>query len=353
VLLQPAGAAALLLVASCSGESNSVASDALSSNNGGSSSVAGPAPTGGMGKPNGNNSGAPTGATPPASSEMPVGSNANLGNPPPGSGPGGESNGGAQSVGACPAKSSFTLGVHMTIPVSWPATLGTAAGSGNFELWNLHHFTLSGATLTGTLSPCGSELPPLTFSALIGGGKTILEFPDSVWDSPALPDFESDGSLDAWAPGGTMKLLPSVSLAGLTMQDPNAAWPSSYTGITPVDADQDGHPGITAIPATGPGLTSPPVSIVGPRVDQVHLVTRVAGALEGTFSSCTEQSGKATLDLFDNHVVGCRTVDGEICATGQTDFVDSNRTIYAAMPGTFNAKVLEDGATCEDVRAIP
>ena len=100
-------------------------------------------------------------------------------------------------------------------------------------------------------------------------------------------------------------------------------------------------------------ITAPPVSIVGPGADQVHLVTRTAYTLEGAFTSCTDLSGAATLTFFDNHVVGCRTVEGDICSAAQADFVDANRTIYESTPGTFTARILDEGATCEDARAIP
>jgi hypothetical protein len=46
-------------------------------------------------------------------------------------------------------------------------------------------------------------------------------------------------------------------------------------------------------------------------------------------------------------------VDGATCNAAQTDFVDVNRTIYVAAPGTFKASILPEGATCSDARAIP
>lgn len=242
----------------------------------------------------------------------------------------------------------------MTIPVSWPATLGTTAGTGDFELLNLYRFTANGSTLTGTISPCGSALPPLTFSGLIGGGSSVIEIPESVWDTPGFPQFDTSWTIAGWEPGSAINdPAASVALVGLTMADPTGPWPASYTGITTVDSDADDKPGITSIPATGNGLTSPPVSIIGPRVDEVGIVSRTSAALAGAFTSCSELEGTATLAFFDNHVVGCRTVDGAACNATQTDFVDVNRTIFVAAPGTFKASILPEGATCSDARAIP
>jgi hypothetical protein len=287
----------------------------------------------------------------------------------PGSGGSGAAQGGTENTGnggalawagspgsmdpatGCQARTSVTIGTRATFPLTWPATLGTTGGTGNFELLNVYRLTVRDGGLTGTVSPCGSALPPFTFSGLIGGGNCRIEIPDSVWETPGFPQFDSSGTLAGWEPGSRLDLPASGALVGLTMADPTAAWPDSYTGIDASDPDGDGNPGITAVPATGDGLASPPVSIIGPRTDQVHLVSRTAGGLSGTFTSCTELSGEATLQFFDNHVVGCRTVNGDLCNATQTDFVDTNRTIYTAAPGTFRGVILPEGATCSDARA--
>jgi hypothetical protein len=341
----------------CSGESNSVIDDdpAASSGAGGTSSSTGGSSTDGNGQ-------AGAGATAPgAGGTMPAAAGGTdgvgvAGVSGIGAMGGGDSGGG---VGAgpgegCPARASFVLGAHITVGVSWPATLGTAAGSGEFNLWNLYRVSVDGDTVTTSISPCGSELPPLTFSALVGGGQSLIEIPTSVWDIPDFPRFAGTGSIAGFEPGSAFSTTPAVSLVGLTMAEPSAEWPDSFADVTTTDPDADGSPGITAIPASGDGFTSPPVSIIGPRVDQVNIVSRTATQLDGTFSSCTELSGAATLALFDNHVVGCRTVDGDACNDAQTDFVDSNRTVYEVEEGgTFSARILDEAATCADVRTLP
>jgi hypothetical protein len=249
--------------------------------------------------------------------------------------------------------SSFVFGAHITVGVSWPGTLGTTSGDGEFNLWNLYRVTVDGDAVTTSISPCGSELPPLTFSALVGGGQSLIEIPTSIWDRPDFPRFPGAGSIAGFEPGSAFSTTPAFSLVGLTMADPAADWPASSTGIEPVDHDDDGNPGITAIPASGAGFTSPPVSIIGPTVDQVHIVSRTATQLDGAFTSCTDLAGEASLARFDNHVVGCRTVNGDTCNAAQTDFVDSNRTVYDVTVGSFTARILDDAATCSDVRALP
>jgi hypothetical protein len=348
------GVAAILLgLCGCSGQSNSV----LPGENSPPSGTGGTTASGTGGTSPVASAGSGSTSPPPAgnggSGAAPAGGGGTEGITPPIGGVSGAGGSGQVSTG-CQPRASVTLGVNMTIPVSWPATLGTTAGTGDFHLVNVYRLTATGNELTGTVSPCGSELPPLTFSGLIGGGNSLIEIPTSVWETPGFPSFDAEASVGGWETGSTLD-VPSigVALVGLTMTDDAAPWPASYTGIDAADADADGNAGITAIPATGQGFTSPPVSIIGPRTDQVHIVSRTGVELSGVFTSCTEMEGEATLTFFDNHVVGCRTVDGDLCNANQTDFVDVNRTIYTAEPGTFTARILPDGATCNDARTAP
>jgi len=346
------GVFALLLGVGCSGESNSVVADEPGAGGTSATGSGGNGQSAGSGNPSSGNAGSGLGGSLPATTGgadgVGIGATSGIGSG------GTDSAGGGSASEGCAARTSFVLGAHITVGVSWPGTLGTAAGSGEFNLWNLYRVTVDGNAITTSISPCGSELPPLTFSALVGGGQSLIEIPTSVWDITDFPRFAGTGSIAGFEPGSAFGTQPAVSLVGLTMGDPSAAWPNSYTDVTTTDPDADGNPGITAIPASGDGFTSPPVSIIGPRVDQVNIVSRTATQLSGTFSSCTELSGSATLELFDNHVVGCRTVEGDACSDTQTDFVDSNRTVYEVEEGgTFTARILDEAATCADVRNLP
>lgn len=261
--------------------------------------------------------------------------------------------GGAEPSTGCAPRTSFMLAVKTTIPLSWPETTGTLAGTGEFVLGSLTHMTADGNAWTGEGAPCLSMVPPYTYKELVGGGTGRLDIPDSVWDTPGFPHFATAATISGWDPGSSLDLPAAISLVGLSMADPAATWPDSYTSIQVADHDDDGKPGITAIPATGDGFAQPPVSIFGPKADRLYIVARRAVTLSGHFTSCTELEGTATIAYFDNHVVGCRTVNGSACNSTQTDFVDSNRTIYDHTPGTFKAVLLPDGATCADVRAMP
>jgi hypothetical protein len=144
-------------------------------------------------------------------------------------------------------------------------------------------------------------------------------------------------------------------LVGLTLADPNSAWPASYTMVTAVDIDADGAPGITGIPRSGGGYVQPPVATailgLGAKADKIYLASRTAVALTGTVTSCTEQAGTVTVKFFDNHIVGCHVAGGDACTTAQVDFVDTNRTTFTVSGGTFTSKVIADDATCTTARA--
>jgi hypothetical protein len=126
--------------------------------------------------------------------------------------------------------------------------------------------------------------------------------------------------------------------------------------VNAVDVDQDGNPGISATPKTGPGFVQTPVSLpllgVGARADKLYLASRTGVALSGTLTSCTEQAGDAAVIFFDSHVVGCHVSGGAACTADQINFVDSNRTAYTKMTGPFTSRILPDGATCADARGL-
>lgn len=338
----------LALCAGCSGQSNSVLPDDSQPSGSGGSGASG---DGSGAEPGGGGSGASMLGIGGTNATVSNGGSEAMGGAPPLSS--GGSGGSGSSSTSCEERSNVMLAVHVTVPVTWPASLGTTAGSGNFDLWNLYSLTADGTALTGTMAPCGSTLPPLTLSFLVGGGNSLIEFADEMWDSPTFPEFDGAVTISGWDPNSTLRAPPNPALVGLTMADENGEWPGTGANVEAIDPEGDGNPGITGIPATGAGFVAPPVSIVGPGADQVHLVTRTAYALEGTVTSCTDLSGTATLTFFDNHVVGCRTVEGDTCTAAQADFLDANRTIYQSMPGTFTAKILDEAATCADARAIP
>ena len=270
------------------------------------------------------------------------------------SGSGGSTSSG--SSGACPVRTAATMAMHVILDATWPATLGASGGTGKFHLWYLAKASTSGTTLSGTTQPCGNIVPEITLAGIVGGGKVLIEVPNAFWDAQA-PKFPLTGTQSGWTPNSTFVANSDPALVGLTMTDPNAAWPSSYTSVTADDVDKDGKAGLTAIPKNGGGYVYPPLSIVGAagaKADQVYLASRTKVDLDGAFTSCTDQSGKTTTKFLDQHVVGCHVVGGGECSASQVQFLDDNRTAYTVTGGTYVAKIVADTATCSDVRtALP
>ena len=110
----------------CSSASNSeVKADGATATGGGSGGIPGGSGTGGT-----VTSGA-TGGSGNGSGGAPAGSG----------GAGGTGTGSGGASGECSARTAFTLAVHITLDVTWPATSATRAGPGNVHLLNRSKFT--------------------------------------------------------------------------------------------------------------------------------------------------------------------------------------------------------------------
>jgi hypothetical protein len=261
--------------------------------------------------------------------------------------------------GGCPSYASFTLAVHIAMDVTWPASTASNGGTGRILLWNLAKLNASGTTLTGQTQPCGNVLPPVTLNAVgtiaAGGSMVLVEVPNTVWDAPSIPRFESNGTLAGWNVGSAISITPTVVLVGLTMPDPMAAWPAMGSSVTAVDADGDGKLGFLAVPRNGTGFVKPPTALglagSAPSADQVYLASRTGIGLTGNTTTCDEQAGTIAVTFFDSHVVGCRIAPGQDCTAAQASFIDGSSPIYTATGGTFRSKKVADNATCADVRA--
>lgn len=222
------------------------------------------------------------------------------------------------------------------------------SGSGTVHLWSKSKLNQSGSTATTEGMPCGSTLPEVTTKSYAGGLKVSVEVPNAAWDSAQMPKFTGT----ATKVGSSLTVDPGISLVGLTMTDPTAAWPAA-SAITSVNHDGDAKPGITAIPKDATGYSLPPTSISqSSRVDEVYLATRTVMTLNATVDGCPQTySGTASVTKFESHVIGCHVKGGGECTTTEANFVDDNRTIYTVGSATFTTKVVSDTATCADVRA--
>ncbi len=297
--------------------------------------------------------------------------------------------------GSCPTLTSVTAATKMTLDVKWLSTSATAgsvaADNPQLDIWLLSNYTISGTTVTGTTYTCQNQTPPFSLSAAgvtdegqpAGSNVQIqITFDPSVWTSimnpPAMRATQVTGMLGGWNIGSSFEINPTVSLYGLKASNPlasaTAAWPMLETAFDPmgadfVDDDNDGYPGITATPSTKSPFFLPVTSQTpgSPHASKLFLVTRTELSLTGTSSSCTEGSGTATVNLLNNHVIGCELsaadvpdgADGgpALCDSSQTVFLDINTTQYTVLSGTYKTVQLSaDGApaTCADVlTALP
>ncbi len=286
----------------------------------------------------------------------------------------GSSSGGAAAGGSCAPPTRLTLAAKISLAVTWPATTAANAGSGTALIWLLQNYSVNGTALSGSSQICGLSLPDIQLSGLgqiaAGGAKVQIQLPPSVWAKTSMPTFATTATQSGWAPQSTFSGDPSVALIGIGLPagtDPATyAWPGSSwslpQGTTFPDADGDMNPAVTATPLNGGAYVYPPTAIglggSAPVADQVFIASRNSVALSGTWTSCTDLSGAATVKLFDNHVMGCHISGGKGCTTGaantQADFLDQNRTIYAPGKATFVAKSIGAGASCSDaLTALP
>lgn len=255
------------------------------------------------------------------------------------------------TAGGCPETLAGTQAVHVMMNVTWPGTVGTAAGSGIAHVWTKSVFKIEGTKITATNAPCGSQVPDIVKNPIAGGGKTLVEFPPAVWNAAAMPTFTVTGTQAGFAVGSAVTMAATPVLVGLTMTDPNAAWPA-LADIKGADHDGDGKLGITAVPRDGGGYSLPPTSLLQTsHADRLYIASRNTVALSGTRDTCTSMKGTATVTHFDNHVIGCRVKGGGDCSQAQYKFIDDNRTVYKVASATYETKVIAEGANCDAVRA--
>ena len=266
--------------------------------------------------------------------------------------------GGNEPGGDCEARSSWTDALHYTLQVTWPSTTAGDSGKGAIHIWSRVQFTANGNDLDVGLHACGSVLPEtnLTLAGRLatGGEKVLIEVPGEVWDAPSIPVTMASGTQSGTGVGSEVKFT-YVSLLGVTMADPMAAWPDSGADMDAFDLEKDGPKGYTAAPRKGGGYVLPPTAVglggSAPSADKVYLVSRQAMTLTGKRTACDAYSGTAAITAFDNHVVGCHISGAADCTAGQTDFVDQNRMRYMVSSATYEAKTVAEDATCAEVRA--
>ena len=273
---------------------------------------------------------------------------------------------------ACTPESPLTVAAKLTLEATWPAAIAVVKGMGPVNIWLLSTYDVdSNNGITGSTRMCGHQTPPIPLN--VGGGPAVGSLPApqietviplSTWDAKDMSITPVTGIMGGWNINSSIDVGPWTTIEGLTAQspyaDPDMPWPDQGAQIDPtdiMDSDDDGHPGITGLPLADGGFTLPRVDVASDAVqaDQLYLVLRTGVSLSGTLTSCSEQTGIATVALLDSHVIGCRRVDTMMdCMPADWRFVDLNTPILRVMSGTFDAKVLSTSggpATCDDVLA--
>jgi hypothetical protein len=265
----------------------------------------------------------------------------------------GDATAGGDTGGSCEVQGQGVAANQIVATVSWPDTIGIVGGTGQLVIWTRAELDFDGMNVSGTVSPCGSTLPVIQTKEIAGGHKIQPVIPDEIWDLSGMPQTSAAGTVSGFDPGSTIQMHPAVALLGLEMADVEASWPDKWSDIQAVDHDDDGAPGITSLPNTNDGFSAPPTGIFpgDPKASALYLVSRSVVELQGTRESCTEASGTAIVHNFDNHIIGCALEGGGECDDAQTNFIDSNRTVYKVESATYEMKQLPEGVSCTDVRA--
>jgi hypothetical protein len=211
---------------------------------------------------------------------------------------------------------------------------------------------LSATGIADDLEICGVKLPDYQGKSYLGGETYGVRFPDSLFDSAALPRLTLDSTLSALAPGATYQSQEVAVLLGAMMGDPIAGqWPAS----TDLSATaQDGHPGVELDLVTDSGYSSLPVSpFGGDRADQLYMALRQVVSVSGTLDSCTSMSGAVTTFAINSHILGCHLESGGACDASETDLLDGAQPVFTAGAGaTVTMTKIPDTTDCTGVRAM-
>ncbi len=280
-------------------------------------------------------------------------------------GTGGVSTGTGSDAGAFnPLLCNFT-GTWATfgqVPVTWPATIAIIASQGTLNQWVLSRETQAtpGGSVTASSVPCGITTPDFQTNIFGGASAFGIRFPDTIFDSGNIPPTAFTISVTITPSGFGFTTNPFAYLIGLTLDNAaTAQWPGTAS-VNEVDEDKDQNPGVTIIPATGPGYSYPPTSIPfpgTPLADQLYLAQRTVMSLSGTLTSCDELDGAVTIAApggvaaIDSSIIGCHVQGGTTCTSSQSGFIDENRPVFTPSgPGKMISVRMPDNATCADVR---
>jgi hypothetical protein len=252
-----------------------------------------------------------------------------------------------------------TWAIKITVPVRWNGNMGLQGGSGDLSQFVKAKRTRDGDVVRESLTVCGTVLPDYRSRMF---QKYATRFPDSLFDNGYLDPIEVESHFSGFTPGSTFHTDPVVSQMGVTL--PNALtdpWPARGTDLQhAVDAEQDGHLGVTLEAETADGYSLPPTNL--PNFNQAskfYTAIRNIAIINGTQQTCDWATGEATIPKIGNklalnsHVLGCELAAGGQCSAAQTKMLDDNQPLYQLplnAAGTVTMVRIDDDATCQTVR---
>jgi hypothetical protein len=248
---------------------------------------------------------------------------------------------------------SGTWALKMSVAGTWPNATYIRGGSGTFQFWMKLQGTHTGNSIAATLTECGRYVPD--FSATMVSETYNYGYPNSLFDGNFLPSSSTTITLGSSSPGATFALPLSATQMGVNMANPiSGTWPSAASGLTSVDTDGDGHPGVTAMYSNAGSLEYPrtSTSFIATRADLPYAASRVSFSLSGSVTSCTQSSGSGTFTHIDTRIFGCRRDTGAQCSASDANFLDQNCLNYN-MPSTATYTLVKvaNGASCATIRA--
>lgn len=251
-----------------------------------------------------------------------------------------------------------TFAYFLELGVEWES--GTIkAGAGVVRQWLLSHRQLTPDGYLEVLRTCGSGAKGVPLGSpwfstkafpdlgLPNGEWIGVSFRPELWDEvqqPVLPEVAmliSYQQINPVGPGiGDRITSPAVPFTHGAQGLNDNEWPD-VTGMMPflVDHDNDGNPGMTAMPLQGPvpgaedgaHFSNPRLELVNPppRAGQLFMVLRTRAALDAEVVSCEPvrlEGGIVPSSLkIETRNVGCTVAGGGPCTPEQNGFIDANQ----------------------------
>jgi len=225
--------------------------------------------------------------------------------------------------------------------------------------------------LTGTARVCGASLPTFYSTTLCEAYEPV--FPTAMWDSDKMPRLPISGKLQCLDPGCILSIDAQTVLAGISLNNPEAPWPTSDqtpqiscaagTGVKCFpDHDGDGQPGLTVHVSTQGVVTGTATTCSGMytkraaplnssitaifggvhRTDRVMLGVRMKVGGSATLgSACASASGSGIAEYVNSRAWSCMVQQGtynfpnftpagpnDVCSSAEASFMDANLPIY-------------------------